>query len=74
MLEKNKRICPFIREVRVVDKPSKKDFPKISENSVSEIYFDFASGFLLSRIYPTDKKQCFKPSIDKGTCINDVRF
>ena len=43
----------------LLDRPSKKDFPKISENSLSEKCFDFASGFLLSRINSYHKKACF---------------
>ena len=34
----------------VLNSPSKKDFQKISENSLSEKYFDFVSGFLVGRL------------------------
>ena len=43
------------REVAFLS-PSKKDFPKISENGLSEKCFDFASGFLLSRKTQMTKK------------------
>ena len=45
---------------------SKKDFPKISENRLSEKCFDFASGFLLNRIDKTGPKQLFMPTLTKN--------
>ena len=50
----------------LLDTPSKKDFPKISENGVSEKYFDFASWFLLNRLDKTDKKTSFVPTLTKN--------
>ena len=49
----------------LLDRPSKKDFPKISENGLSEKCFDFASGFLLSRINSNVKNGCFKLTLGK---------
>ena len=50
----------------LLDSPSKKDFPKISENSLSEKCFDFVSGFLPNRLDNSDKKWSFVPALDKN--------
>ena len=49
----------------LINTPIKRDFPKISENGHSEKYFDFASGFLLSKNDSTDKKQWCKASLSR---------
>ena len=64
----------------LVNTPSKRDFPKISENGLSEKYFDFTSWYLLNRIYTTDKKPCFRPTLTKNishlmaiqTCLRPI--
>ena len=49
----------------LLNTPSKRDFPKISENGHFWIYFEFASGFLLSRSNSNHKKLLFKTSLGK---------
>ena len=50
----------------LVDTPSKKDFPKISENGLSEKYFDFTSGFLPNRLGNSYKKVSFMATLSKN--------
>ena len=49
----------------LLNTPSKRDFPKISENSHFEKYFDFGSGFLLSKNQLKCKKLLFKVSVGR---------